>query len=50
MISIVDTWFLVGSPTSVLWDVAYYLYFFLKLGQKLMATLKPLNMKSFIVA
>lgn len=46
----VDTWFLMGSPTPILCIVACYLYFVLKLGPKLMASRKPLNMKSFLLA
>jgi hypothetical protein len=46
----VDTWFLMGSPTPILCIVACYLYFVLKLGPKLMASRKPLNMKAFLVA
>jgi hypothetical protein len=45
-----DTWFLMGSPTPVLCIVACYLYFVLKLGPKLMASRKPLNMKPFLLA
>ncbi|XP_033609857.1 elongation of very long chain fatty acids protein 1-like [Cryptotermes secundus] len=46
----VDTWFLMGSPAPILCIVASYLYFVLKLGPKLMASRKPLNMKPFLLA
>jgi hypothetical protein len=48
--SMVDTWFMMGSPTPILCIVACYLYFVLKLGPKLMASRKPLNMKGFLLA
>jgi hypothetical protein len=48
--SMADTWFLMGSPTPILCIVACYLYFVLKLGPKLMASRKPLDMKPFLLA
>jgi hypothetical protein len=47
--SMFDTWFLMGGPTPVLCIVACYLYFVLKLGPKLMASRKPLNLKTFLI-
>jgi hypothetical protein len=45
----VDTWFLMGSPASVLFIVTSYLYFVLILGPKLMAPRKPFNLQLVLV-
>jgi hypothetical protein len=45
-----DTWFLMGSPTPILSIVVFYLYFILKLGPRLMASRKPFNLQPLLVA
>ncbi|KAJ9590200.1 hypothetical protein L9F63_016689 [Diploptera punctata] len=47
---VVDTWFLMGSPTLIVSIVVTYLYFVLKLGPQMMATRKPYNLQGLLVA
>jgi hypothetical protein len=48
--SMVDTWFLMGSPMPILGIVACYVSFVLKIGPKLMASRKPFNLQTLLVA
>ena len=47
--SMVDTWFLMGSPMPMLGIVTFYVSFVLKIGPKLMASRKPFNLKPLVV-
>jgi hypothetical protein len=46
----VDRWFLMGNPAPILFIVACYLYFVLKLGPKLMAPREPFNLQLLLLA
>jgi hypothetical protein len=48
--SMVDTWFLMGSPMPMLGIVACYVAFVLKLGPQLMASRKPFSLQPLLVA
>jgi hypothetical protein len=45
----VDTWFLMGSPMSMLGIVACYVFFVLKIGPKMMASRKPFKLQTILV-
>lgn len=47
---VVDEWLLMKSPVPVLAILAFYLYFVLKLGPKMMENRKPFEMKWLLVA
>ncbi|CAB0013575.1 unnamed protein product [Nesidiocoris tenuis] len=46
---VVDSWFLMSTPTPVISLVLFYLYFVLSLGPKLMENRKPMNLKYTMV-
>ncbi|KAF6198207.1 hypothetical protein GE061_007954 [Apolygus lucorum] len=47
--AIVDSWFLMSSPTPILSLLLFYLYFVLSLGPKLMESRKPFDLKYTMV-